>query len=574
MITLLKNGRIYDPAQQKDGVVEDIYIRDGRIISKPAPNEKITQTYDLRGKVVMAGAIDMHSHIGGGKMNIARMMLPEYQSQHQSQHQRQYQQKQLEEIKNSSDPEVHICTPHCSHHATPSATDTGFRYIEMGYTAAFEPAMLPINARQTHLEMGDTPMIDKGGYAMLGNDDYFLRLLANKADQKAINDYVAWILHATQAIGIKVVNPGGINAFKFNQRQQNLDENNAHYQVTPRDILHSLSRAVHDLGIAKPLHVHCNNLGVAGNFATTLDTMTASSGLPMHLTHIQFHSYGTEGDKKFSSAAAQIAEALNKNKHITADVGQILFGQTVTASGDSMMQHLNANHANPKKSVIMDIECDAGCGVVPFKYRDQNYVNALQWAIGLELFLSVEDPWRIFLTTDHPNGAPFTSYPHLIRLLMDKSFRNEAFAKLNLDAQAMSNLNAITREYSLYEIATMTRAGAAKLIGLNDRGHLGVGAAADITVYTDQADREAMFSKPDFVFKNGELVVKHGQVVKVVWGATHTTKPAFDASVEKDLKQYFDRYQTIQLDNFKISQDEIESDGRSKIISHQINKKG
>lgn len=566
MITLLKNGRIYDPAQQKDGVVEDIYIRDGRIISKPAPNEKITQTYDLRGKVVMAGAIDMHSHIGGGKMNIARMMLPEYQSQHQ--------QKLLEEIKNSSDPEVHICTPHCSHHATPSATDTGFRYIEMGYTAAFEPAMLPINARQTHLEMGDTPMIDKGGYAMLGNDDYFLRLLANKTDQKAINDYVAWILHATQAIGIKVVNPGGINAFKFNQRRQNLDENNAHYQVTPRDILHSLSRAVHDLGIAKPLHVHCNNLGVAGNFATTLDTMTASSGLPMHLTHIQFHSYGTEGDKKFSSAAAQIAEALNKNKHITADVGQILFGQTVTASGDSMMQHLNANHANPKKSVIMDIECDAGCGVVPFKYRDQNYVNALQWAIGLELFLSVEDPWRIFLTTDHPNGAPFTSYPHLIRLLMDKSFRNEAFAKLNLDAQAMSNLNAITREYSLYEIATMTRAGAAKLIGLNDRGHLGVGAAADITVYTDQADREAMFSKPDFVFKNGELVVKHGQVVKVVWGATHTTKPAFDASVEKDLKQYFDRYQTIQLDNFKISQDEIESDGRSKIISHQINKKG
>lgn len=35
--------------------------------------------------------------------------------------------------------------------------------------------------------------------------------------------------------------------------------------------------------------------------------MGASDGLPMHLTHIQFHSYGTEGDKKFSSAAAQIA---------------------------------------------------------------------------------------------------------------------------------------------------------------------------------------------------------------------------------------------------------------------------
>ena len=552
MITCLKNGRLYDPAQQKNGVLEDIYIAQGRIVAKPSDPSKVTKTFDLSGKIVMAGAIDMHSHIGGGKINIARMMLPEFQ-----------------ESKQYSEPEAHICTPNCSHHATPNTTDTGFRYIEMGYTAAFEPALMPINARQAHLEMADTPMIDKGGYAMLGNDDYFLRMLASKKDQKSINDYVAWILHSTQSIGIKVVNPGGINAFKFNQRKLDLDENNRHYQISPREILKSLSRAVHELGIAKPLHVHCNNLGAAGNFETTLNTMSASDGLPMHLTHIQFHSYGTEGDKKFSSAAAQISEALNKNKHITVDVGQILFGQTVTASGDSMMQQLNAKHANPKKSVLMDIECDAGCGVLPFKYRDQNYVNALQWAIGLELFLSVEDPWRIFLTTDHPNGAPFTSYPHLIRLLMDKSFRNEAFAKLNLDAQAMSNLTSLNREYSLYEIAIMTRAGAAKLIGLNDRGHLRVGAGADITVYTDQADREAMFAKPDYVFKDGELVVKDGKVVKVVWGTTHTTKPAFDISVEKDLKDYFNRYHTMQLDNVKIHADEISSDGRGSINVHQ-----
>ena len=545
MITLLKNCRVVDPAHQKDGVIEDIFISDGKIIAKPSADAKINKTYDLKHKVVMSGAIDMHSHIGGGKVNIARMLLPEF---------RQY-----------SEPEAHICTPHCSHHATPTTTETGFRYIEMGYTAAFEPAMMPINARQTHLEMGDTPMIDKGGYAMLGNDDYFLRMLTAKQDQKAINDYVAWILHATQAIGIKVVNPGGISDFKFNKRKLDLDENHSYYNVTPRAILKSLSRAVYELGIAKPLHVHCNNLGVAGNFETTLNTMGASEGMPMHLTHIQFHSYGTEGDKKFSSAAAIISEALNKNKHITADVGQILFGQTVTASGDNMIQHINAKHAHPKKSVIMDIECDAGCGVVPFKYRDQNYVNALQWAIGLELFLTVEDPWRIFLTTDHPNGAPFTCYPHLIRLLMDKTFRNEAFAKLSLDAQAMSNLSSIDREYSIYEIATMTRAGAAKLIGLDDRGHLGVGAAADITVYTEQTDKEAMFSKPDYVFKDGELVVTDGKVVKVVWGNTHTAKPSFDLSVEKGLKEYFDKFHTIQLDNFKISDDEIDG----KIITQE-----
>jgi formylmethanofuran dehydrogenase subunit A len=110
-------------------------------------------------------------------------------------------------------------------------------------------------------------------------------------------------MHASQAIGIKVVNPGGINAFKFNQRALDLDEQNAHYQITPREVLKALSRAVHELGVPHPLHVHGNNLGVPGNMETTLKTMGASEGYPLHLTHIQFHSYGSEGDRKFSSGA-------------------------------------------------------------------------------------------------------------------------------------------------------------------------------------------------------------------------------------------------------------------------------
>jgi formylmethanofuran dehydrogenase subunit A len=546
MLIKLTGGTVYDPAHGIDGKVMDIYVRDGRIVERPRNEERIDQEYNLAGKVVMAGAIDMHTHIGGGKVNIARTMLPE---------------------DHRNDPEAHseLCRAGCGH-AVPSTLTAGYRYAEMGYTAGFEPAMMPINARQTHLEMGDTPMIDKGAYAMLGSDDYFLRMLAAKKDQNAINDYVAWTLHSTQAIGIKVVNAGGINAFKFNQRFLDLDEQNAYYGVTPRDVLKALSRAVYELGVPHPLHVHGNNLGVPGNVETTLNSMDGVEGYPMHLTHIQFHSYGTEGDRKFSSGAARIAEAINRRKNISADVGQILFGQTVTTSGDTMAQFRNAGAGSPHKSVCMDIECDAGCGVVPFKYKDQNFVNALQWAIGLEIFLLVEDPWRVFLTTDHPNGAPFTSYPHLIKLLMDKTFRNDMFATLNVDAQKMSTLASIDREYSLYEIAIMTRAGAAKLVGLHDRGHLGVGAAADITVYTDNLDREKMFAKPDYVFKDGELIVRDGKVVRVVWGSTHTVKPEFDRGVEKDIKQYFDKFHTMKMEHMKVGSDEIEDEGRGKVL--------
>jgi formylmethanofuran dehydrogenase subunit A len=235
-----------------------------------------------------------------------------------------------------------------------------------------------------------------------------------------------------------------------------------------------------------------------------------------------------------------------------------------------MRQHANHKHASPNKWVTIDIECDAGCGVVPFKYKDKNFVNALQWAIGLETFLLVDDPWRIFLTTDHPNGAPFTSYPHLIRLLMDRSFRNEMLLTIHPEAQKMTTLASIEREYTLQEIAIMTRAGAAKLIGLKDRGGLSAGNWADITVYTDNFDRQKMFEKPDYVFKDGQLVVVDGKVVSTKWGTTHVVKPEFDASVEKGLKDYFDRYLTMKLGNFRISDDEITEDGRGSITVHPL----
>ncbi len=546
MLIKLSGGTVYDPVHGINGEQRDIYIRDGQITRKPAATVDIDKTYDLKGKVIMAGAIDIHTHIGGGKVNIARMMLPEDHRQDLV----------------SRTP---LTRSGCGH-AAPSTLTAGYRYVEMGYTACFEPAMLPANARQAHMEMADTPIVDKGAYAMLGNDDFFLRMLAAKKDQEAITDYVGWIINATQALAIKVVNPGGISAFKFNQRKLDLDEKNEYYGTTPRDIIKSLARAVRELGVPHPLHVHGCNLGVPGNMQTTLDTIHGVEGMPLHLTHIQFHSYGTEGDRQFSSGAAEIAEAVNANPNISIDVGQVLFGQTVTASGDTMSQYAGHWHAHPKKWVLMDIECDAGCGVVPFKYRDKNFVNALQWAIGLELFLLVNDPWRIFLTTDHPNGAPFTSYPHLIRLLMDRSFRNDMLATINKDAAASSILGSIDREYSLYDIAIMTRAAPARSLGLKNRGHLGSGSIADITVYNDVKNKEKMFEKPLYVFKDGELVAKNGKIVKVTTGGTHVLRPEYDKSIERSLKSYFDKYQTIKLGNFKIDDDEIVEHGNGNII--------
>lgn len=537
---LLQGARVVDPARPEGPAVRDLAVKEGRIVL-PVPGETYDEVVNAEGCIAMAGGIDLHTHIGGGKVNLARMLM-------------------AESHRDGPNPQAPSANPlelaSCGGCA-PGTLATGYRYVEMGYTAAFEPAMVPSNARHAHMEMGDVPVLDHGAYVMIGNDELFLQWLAEKRDFALIRDYVGWMINATKAMGVKVVNPGGISAFKYNQRKLDVDEQHVHWGVTPRQVVHTLARALKELGVPHPLHIHGSNLGVAGNIASTLETIAALEGLPAHLTHIQFHAYGTEGPKKFSSAALQLVEAVNANPNVSIDVGQIMFGQTVTASGDTMRQHAQSGLASPRKWIGADIELNAGCGVVPFRYREQSFVNALQWVIGLEIFLSVKNPWQVVLTTDHPNGGPFTSYPHLIRLLMDRSFREEQLAKLHPDVVAGCALKSMARELTLDEIAIMTRSGPARLLGLHDRGHLAPGAAADIALYREDADRERMFATPTHVFKDGVLVAREGQVTATPVGGTHFVQPGYDDMVEKTLRRHWDEHASIRFEHATITHDEL-----------------
>jgi formylmethanofuran dehydrogenase subunit A len=548
MITRLSGGRIIDPTQSDRETNGDLWIEDGRIVDAPADGRSPDASYDLSGHVLMAGAIDVHSHIAGGKVNFGRLLSA-------SDHRSNCHGAEAQALRSGSGL------------ATPSSFTTGYRYAAMGYTAAFEPAMVASNARAAHIEMADVPIVDRGAYVMLGNEEFLLHRLAAGADPEEIGDYVAWMMRATAAHAVKVVNPGGISAFKFNRRGLDIDEAGPHHGVTPRRILQALTRAVHDRGVPHPLHVHCNNLGIPGNVATTLATIDAAEGFPIHLTHVQFHSYGTEGRRKFSSAAARIAEAVNRNPNVSIDVGQVVFGQTITESGDTQAQHRNRVHAHPRKWLSMDIECDGGCGLVPFRYRDRDFVNALQWAIGLELFLLVEDPWRIFLTTDHPNGGPFASYPQLVRLLMDRAYRDECLARIHPAARKLSLLPGIGREYTLREIAIMTRAAPARSLGLADRGRLSPGAVADIVAYRPQSDLEAMFREPAHVFKAGIEVARHGEIIAVPDGATQLVRPGYDRAIETRLRRFFDDHMTIGFDHFPLSDGEL-LDAGARVEEH------
>jgi formylmethanofuran dehydrogenase subunit A len=205
------------------------------------------------------------------------------------------------------------------------------------------------------------------------------------------------------------------------------------------------------------------------------------------------------------------------------------------------------------KWVNADTEVETGCGIVPFAYREKNYVHALQWGIGLELFLLSRDPWRTVLSTDHPNGGSFLSYPKLIRLLMDREFRNEQLQRANQKAiRRTVLLDDLDREYTLEEIAIITRAGPARLLGLRDKGHLGVGADADVTIYDERADREEMFATPRHVIKAGRPVVREGELVEPVTGELLRVAAPYDEAIDDVLRARFEERYSVQFDSYPV----------------------
>jgi formylmethanofuran dehydrogenase subunit A len=317
-------------------------------------------------------------------------------------------------------------------------------------------------------------------------------------------------------------------------------------------VIDAISGAAHDLGLPHPVHVHCNNLGVAGNWRTTLDTLKTLDGRRAHLAHLQFHSYGGKPGGRPRSKAPELAEYLGAHPEVSADVGQVMFGPATTMTADApvsaMLRDLTGG-----KWVNADTEVETGCGIVPFTYREKNYVHALQWGIGLELFLLSRDPWRLVLSTDHPNGGSFLSYPKLIRLLMDREYRNEQVKRANKKAiRSTVLLDDLDREYTLEEIAIVTRAGPARLLGLRDKGHLGAGADADVTIYDDREDREEMFATPRYVIKGGRVVVRDGELVEALTGDLLRVDAAHDPAIEDVLRDRFDERYTVQFDSYPV----------------------
>jgi len=535
-LLLIANGTVHDPANGINGEVRDLWVRDGRFVPPPSPgDDPPARIIDARGLVVMPGGVDMHAHIAGPKVNFARKMRPE-------------DRRRTPPLKRTA------LTRSGTLGSTPTTFATGYLYAGMGYTTVFDAAIPPLGARHTHEEFHDTPIIDKGFFVLLGNNHYALRRIKEN-DAERLRHFAGWLLDATKGYALKVVNPGGVEMWKGGDsgHTTGLDTPVTDFDVTPRQIITAIAQTAVDLGLPHPMHLHCNQLGIPGNATTTLETMRALEGRRAHLTHIQFHSYGGGADDQgtFRSKVQPLADYVNEHPNLTVDVGQVMFGSTTSMTGDGPLGYY-LHKVTGKKWFNADTEMEAGCGIVPIVYKEKSVVHALQWAIGLEWYLLVNDPWQVAMSTDHPNGGAFLAYPEIIQLLMDRTYREELLKKLPEGVRDRCLLPDLTREYTLQEIAIITRAGPARMLGLAHKGSLGVGADADITIYTPGENIKAMFEFPRYVLKAGEIVIEKGEFRTIPFGPTWHSCPTYDPGVLTHVKPWFEQNYTIAFGNYPV----------------------
>jgi formylmethanofuran dehydrogenase subunit A len=549
---LVKNGFVYDPLNGVDGEKMDIAVKDGKVVEKV--DERRAHKIDASGMIVMPGGVDIHTHIAGSEVNTGRLLRPE-------DHFRDVEPKTSR-------------TRSGVGYSIPSTFTTGYRYSRMGYTTIMNPSMPPLEAKHTHEELNDTPMLDKATYPLLGDWWFVLEYLA-KGQIEELARHVAWIMTTTKGYAIKIVNPGGLEAWGFGQNVHSLDDQVPHFCVTPREIIRGLCKVNKLLNLPHTIHVHTNNLGQPGNYATSLETMSCVEDLApenrpaIHITHCQFSCFKGDDWRTLESGADEVASYVNCHSHVTLDMGQVIFTDTTTMTADGPFQ-FGLSELTGGKWVNHDVETETSAGIVPFNYRRRSYVHATQWSIGLELALLIRNPWKVFMTTDHPNGGPFTHYPRIIAWLMSRKAREATMKRINPKARSKSLLSSITRELGFQEIAILTRAGQAKALRLETKGHLGVGADADIAIYNvnprsiDPARKyrtvRRAFKHAAYTIKSGEIVVKNDEITKHAEGATmwlnvQTSEPA---DITNEMKRKFREYWTVEYENYPVSDNYLE----------------
>ncbi|RPI88364.1 MAG: formylmethanofuran dehydrogenase subunit A [Chloroflexi bacterium] len=521
-LILVRGGTLIDPAYSTEGIVRDLWVSNGRIVSEQE-GVKADEVIDAAGMLVAPGAIEIHTHIAGDPLALARRLC-------------------LHEI----DEEPLL----------PPSAQIAKGYLKLGFTTLFDAAMFPGLAWRTHTDFDTMAGVDRGAFTLVSDHAAVARAVEQRNPQ-ILRAVLARLLKASGGYAVKLVNPGAGIAWEKGQKQVDLDTPSLSGSATQRDWLLLIAAGVQEMGLPHPVHIHSGDLGHNSSWMSFSKTAGELEGLPAHLCHIQFYSYAEDSRGRMISAAENMVKLIDAHPELTFDSGVVTLTPAYLLSAD--IQAIDSLHKILKTTWSrVSVHGEGSYGLLPVQYDAHRADSAVQWAIGLEMLLLSPDPTRLFMTCDFPNGGSFTAYPHLVSLLMDRSLRSAALKSVHNAASQRTGIGSIEREYSISEVIAMTSTGPARALGLLDRGHLGVGACADIRCYRPSSDHEYMFTNPAWVMKDGQVCVRDGRFEPLPEGHTLVVQPEEGLHPQGEVDRLFESFSPDYLNQYKLSTGSLE----------------
>lgn len=458
----LKHVTVIDPSQAV--APADLYVRDGRLVDRPMAGK--VQVVDMAGQCVLAGGIDMHTHLVSPAMGALRVLQDE------------------------------VIPDDVSRQLIGSPTWLKEQYLNLGYTRVVDAAIAPGDAPAAHVQLRELAPLRTAYLLLLSHHQPVLELLQYHQWDVA-RDLARHVFEVSGAMGIKLVNPGSMHAMDGPALDvTDIDHAVEGMHLTPRQMLDFYLDLADELQLAHAMHIHLPQLGTPESSASTVQWLEAMQGRRAHIAHLQYDCYKPDHKWYLRSGVEDVLTSLQANKQLTADVGLTGFGPAYAMTADLALHDrlldLFGDDAGP--ALRFQWEGRTVFGLQPLHRESCNLGYAMQWATGLELILLSDDLQQLSLSIDYPNGGAIGCYPQLITCLMNKPYRDQLLKQCHPAATQCTSLKQITRELSLAEVVQLTRLSPAKALGLSECGNLQTGSAADLVVYPLVCDRASIFS--------------------------------------------------------------------------------
>ena len=243
-----------------------------------------------------------------------------------------------------------------------------------------------------------------------------------------------------ERIGIKCVNAGGVDAFKKNVRAFSLDDVVPEYGLTSREIFQRMQRAVQRDGhspSAASAHEQSRPSRQCRDGARD-DRRLAGPAAASRACAVLRLWQGRQERLLVGGGAIRREDQRQSECHRRRRPGDVRRHRDDLVRRDEAVQQPARRAPEEGRDLRRATAMASAWCPIPIASRTSS--TRCNGRRGWSCSCSPNDPMRVFFTTDHPNGAPFTTYPEVFALLMSADKRAQWLSRLPADVLELTNL--------------------------------------------------------------------------------------------------------------------------------------